>query len=249
MKFLKKNYLLLLTAVLLLTSCSKDTNNKSSSTGLKKPKKITITDTGGTSQVINFQYEGNNLKKFTINNVPALFEYFYQNGILLEYKETSTSSEKFFYDTTGKLIQILKNPTTSNYFRADFTYNAGSTKINSAKFYRSPTYFWKEITYNYDANGNVSKAMNITYNSFIQRTYDNKNNPFINVNCELEEHDLIKNDWFQSSKNNCLTAIEQSAFGQLGSATFTYTYDNENFPTTRIEKSGSVVKQTITYEY
>jgi hypothetical protein len=251
MTFLKKIYLLLLSAILLLTSCSKDSANNNEitvSNGLKKPRKMTITDDSGYTQIVTFQYEGDNLKKYTMSNHTNVPECFYQNNILTEFKELANTSEKYFYDNTGKLIQVLE-VAPNYYFRADFKYNTGSNKINSAKFYRSPTNFWKSVSYNYDSNGNVIKITSTAPNAVLNRTYDNKNNPFVNVNWELEDHDLLRNDWYQSSKNNCISASGGTSSGGSGSATFTYTYDSDNFPITRIEKNGSTIIETITYQY
>jgi hypothetical protein len=107
MNFLKKNYVILLISLLIFNSCSNDDNIEENSTELKRPKKMTIVNNGGNPKIINFQYEGNNLKKFTVDNLSGLFEFYYQNGVLVEYKETTSSTKKYFYDGDGKLIQTL----------------------------------------------------------------------------------------------------------------------------------------------
>ncbi|MFK7031920.1 hypothetical protein [Flavobacterium oreochromis] len=234
---------------MIIISCSRNTDADNSTTaGVKKPSKMTITDSRGAVQVLTFEYEENKLKKVLISGLANVPEFFYQNNVLTEFKELATSSEKFIYDTSGKLTRVLSE-SPSAYFRADFTYDAGGNKINSAKLYRSPTSFWKEVKYDYDAKGNVIKVTNVTDNVVLNRIYDDKNNPFANVNIEFEDHNLLKNDWYSKPKNNCLSAAGVASTGQRGSSTFTYTYDSDNFPVLRVEKSGSTVKETIKFEY
>ncbi|MFK7000749.1 hypothetical protein [Flavobacterium oreochromis] len=247
----KMNLIVALFLTLLSLSCSKDKDDTaldSNSGGLKRPKRMIYTNPSGSSQTLSFFYEGNNLKKITVNTLSNVPEYFYQNGVLTEFKELASSSKKFYYDNSGKLNKII-SISGDTYFGADFIYNNGSSKINSAKFYRSPGSLWKELSYEYDANGNVVKLTNLTTNTYLKRTYDTKNNPFINVNCQFENHNLVKNDWFQPNKNNCLTASGEASTGQIGSSKFTYTYDADNFPIKRVETRGNTLYETIVYEY
>ncbi len=249
---MKNSYLFLASAVLILSfsSCKKD-NSTGSSTGpsnaLPKTYSENVTSPGSATQsaTFNLSYDGNNrlvgIVPVTLPGVKTLYKYnvdgsfsldLYDDGTTLSIHENfflnsdklvdstfqyddsqDTTTEKYFYNSSKQLIAYKEY----NYSKQD-----GSTITNVA-------------TYEYDANGNETKATD--YNGVTTYTYTTY--PYSVYGAP---------DYFAHDKNLVSTTSYNSG-GSIENVTDTYTFDSSNrlITDTAVSSLGITVVKTYTY--
>ncbi|MFA6979677.1 MAG: hypothetical protein WC209_10170 [Ignavibacteriaceae bacterium] len=186
---------------------------------------------------ITLNYEGNNRPQ--TENYKSAF------GDLLK---------KYYYDSTSKLdsMDFLLKDTSNNYIpegHLKYYYNSLNQLIKMEQYdVEYKLLFTTEN--NYNGNGNIVESKFYDSNGLREistKTYDNKTNPWYNLK-EWLNYDISK------SKNNLLSSNTTFSNNSQENTvtTYTYTYDSDGYPISRIiEFTSNKIKTTITetYEY
>jgi YD repeat-containing protein len=255
---MKKLLYLFTASLLVVTSCSKDDDDSYDSPSSILPKKITFTESDGTSYSEDIVYNGNKIvsiteadgsqRKFTYNgNQIVKIEEFdkdglsegptecgYTNGLMTSYVEK--------YDD-------LYNHKTKYIHNNDGTVSYEQFKINISTGVEEKYGQTGKLTFK---DGNLIKAERTydKYNSVEVYEYDTKNSPFKNV---LGLNLLIDED--VSSVNN---VVKETSTSQSGSniytdvTTYSYTYDANNYPIEKVvhfSSGTSIITETSQFVY
>ena len=243
---MKKISILLITLLLVLTSCSDSGENIGTSP--KLVLKLEQTELGSTdTDESNYQYDSNSriIRIVDRNNKVVIDNVSYDaDGNLTKLNQPGGTSDNYEY-TNGKLskhIRIENNITvkTNEYFYKN-------DKIISEK--ETDTYNSNNtiVTINYEYNGNTVKKINANNINYYQVIiYDGKKTPLSGAN-------YLSNTRPFSYLGN-ITEIKSYSNGNLsGTTTNTITYDNENYPTKIVTKetnsSGYTWGETRIYTY
>lgn len=243
---MKKLLTLVSALVLVFTSCSNDDDSSSSSSTPVLLTKTVETDTDGFTYTTNYEYIGTKLNKIVDDE--GYFTFIYENDLITEvkYYESSTllQTETYVYDSNDRVIEyvIVDNIDTSWGNKETYVYNPdGSISVS---YYIgdafSQTTLNKTGTINF-VNGEVSQ---ISFSDGRTRsyTYDNKNNPFINVIgldkisfCNQEASGILHN------------VTEEDDSADMDDLIASYTYNSNDFPVTSIETDFEVINVQYFY--
>lgn len=240
-----KKIILLVSSVVLLTSCSKNSSDDANPT--QTPTLLTRIQTTKNNVIENenFIYNGSKIVKVTnSNNYETRFTY---SGDLISQIESFTNnvskgSTTYTY-TNDKLIgtySIEVTPTITYRNRTAFTNNTDGS-INYTRYTISSSNVETQVgrgKYTI-VNGNLTKDeyTSTSYNEIINYTYDTKNNALRNI---LGIDKIINSD--DLSLNNVLSRNEVSnntlsggnPYQATTNNTYIYSYNSNNFPTSSI---------------
>lgn len=255
-----KNLLPFLGALaLLLTSCSSDDNDVTSS--LTKVSRISNVSS---NNFTDYKYDGDKIVSQT-NSKGSSIKYTYTGDLITKVEDFGSDkqleSTKEYTYTNGKLISILKkypdSPVKSKssvyYNKTKFTYNADGTisikdsSVDSSTGAEQESAYSSKYTYK---DGNLVKFESF-YNDSPQEIYafeyDTKNTPFKNVTGVSALMDFEgatsqhNNTKFTNSNSNVDKSAKVLTFSSFKKAaakamadfvvSFTYVYDENNFPT------------------
>ncbi|WP_019037958.1 hypothetical protein [Psychroflexus tropicus] len=155
----------------------------------------------------------------------SIEKYNYENGILIgrdDYYNTTTLDERYLYTFTDNLISSIRY--------IGFGQNS----------------FSEEIRFEYDSNNNAStKTIDYvdsgTNDEKLTFSYDDKKSPFLHVNPQL----LFIDDFFSFVNNvTSETKTDLSTNTIIYTKNYTYTYDDEDYPTSRSDG-----ELTLRFEY
>ncbi len=228
-----KNLLVALT-VLLLFSCSNDSNNNNTPNQNVRLRLIKVETSDG--RFSNFIYDENDLliEENTDENRKTTYQYL--NG--LTSSKTVNNKISSTYTHTGNLITTeYFNPSNVN-DKIVYKYNSEG-KIIEEILYSGGKVF-PTATFEYDIKGNMVK---IIESDGIIETYDYDNNP--SITNTFFPKDLIKLGWGGCSVNNRIRVT--ASYGKV--TTYNYTYNEYGYPKTMMVNDGiSSITRTFTYE-
>jgi hypothetical protein len=229
---------LLVTLIVLLTSCKKVQKAEDTPvTKLKYLSQVTTVQSSGSS-TINYTYDDKK-RLSMVTAGTAVTTYTYNVNVLFSVERTDSSNgfrevrELTYKD--GDIIALRARIYRNNVLNSDVTYNflviGGRITENHYDIYVD--------TYAYDSRGNVTKVYFNNTNFTLEFSYDAKPSRYTNgfpkygINSEIEF--LSPNN--QVSRANVAT---------------TYTYDADGYPVSAVAVTGtgaSATTATITYKY
>ena len=231
---MKKITLVFSVLFLILTSCS---SNSEDTTTIDQDSILVRKYTFGRNNLnitTNLIYNGN--KVVSTNSTGGISEKFTYTGNLI------TKIEHFFYDdldkrdaytynSDGKLETFISlTPTMGNGKKVTFVYNSDGT-TSFSKFIGNLTSQTnlQETGKIFYENGEIIKIESIagTTTTIQNFTYDEKNNPF--KNCIGFSAISFADFQVDGKSRNVLMYSSSSSFNNF-SATYSYTYDDNNFP-------------------
>ncbi len=243
---MKKFVILLFVLLPLLNSCSSDdaaASDPGLTTNGTKLRKIMVSfDGGATFESGNYIYDGNKLLKSQSDNGDHI-DYTYTGNLITKqdiYLNNVLYTNLYVYNSNEQLIKS----TTLNY-----TNNSGSKTIfihNSDNTISMTFYSGDLINQNtvegskkaYLINGQLDKIeeyvviVGVSGTRTYNYTYDNKNNPFNSI---LGYNKLTRYDiGLDANIHNTTSSISSSSFSpNIGTSTFTYTYNSFDYPITQ----------------
>ncbi len=248
---MKKIIILLLNLFLILASCSKDDGNIPNTSSIK-PKKITIAETGEATYFMNYEYDGDLVKKITSSDGTLIIDINYSTNkkianYRIQHLREPVPLVIYTADYDNNLLKGIIND--KNTEKTYFYYNSNGNVIKTEEYSSPFPTILSTTFYEYDVSGNVMQSKD-DYSTF-QYTYDNANHPFKNVFMQLDAGGDIW-PWFGSLINNQTIVKEKLNSGSTYITKFTYSYEynTDNYVTKSIRKSPSgTVLGTVIYEY
>ncbi|KQC32183.1 hypothetical protein AAU57_01740 [Nonlabens sp. YIK11] len=238
---------------IIISSCTPDDGGEITVQSEKLLKKLTISDSNGSSSLNFFYNENNSIDKIQSQGTGDDFikQFYYENGNIdrAEFQDLNAipdgNIEQYIYDN-GQLVG-REDYFNENTLDEKYEYEFSNALVSEIRYFAvNQTNFSEKSTFQYDSNGNVSALIiNYTGNSSAEEelslTYDNQNNPFNNVTSRI-----VLIDDFYSFQNNVIsqTLTDLSDNSTISTINFTYTYDSDDYPV-----SSSNGTETITYEY
>ncbi|GGG56501.1 hypothetical protein [Bizionia arctica] len=218
----------------LLTSCSSDDDSPSPipiENSLKLKTQIS-TPSDGEVVTSNYIYDGNKLIKFTGDH--GLHEdYLYTGEFLTDINEyindELVTTSNLTYDSNNRLINVTKNfvGSSSEGMITTITYNDDDTVTYNIN---------NELEYIYTfLDGNIVSAVDT--NKTNTYYYDNKNNPFTNV-----DHKEVLGFLGYPVTTNNLTTLTQTVNANQPNVirTVEYSYSSDNYPISATVFSGAL---------
>jgi len=257
---MKKLLYLFTASLLVFTSCSKDDNDSSNSTSSILPKKVTFTESDGTSYSEDNVYNGN--KIVSITGEDYVIKYTYVGDFITKIEEfdennaLDTTTEYIY--TNGKLTSSTSKETGApSYSKIKFVHNADGTvsyedfRINSSTNAEDDGGFVGKFTFK---DGNLIKNEYSYYGveRSIAYEYDTKNHPLKNI---TGINLLLDIDPSQSYVNNVIKKTRTSGSGtdiQTSITTSVYEYDANSYATkevTTYPSGTSTSTETTQYAY
>lgn len=234
---------------LILTSCSSESSSSSSTTGTKLTQ-IIETFNDGSTETINFEYNGDKILSYTWDwdssiQEEAFFtytgdlitkeEYFFDDNDPLEAFSEVTDYE---YDTSGRLTKSTRteNDSFGTTITVDnFIYNSNgtvsfTTTENSVLYATGTIYFNGNQPFKKVVTEDIGTIDEFTYTE--ENFYDDKVNPFNNVTgfSKIEIACPTYHYGFYGMPNNVIE-IKQDG---VSKETSTYTYNSNNMPATEL---------------
>ena len=193
----------------------------------------------------NYTYDGNKLTQY-VDTYGEKDVYVYTGELLTEVKEYEDDVLMYIttleYDANKRLITETSKSlesTSENVYK--YTYNADGSIItvneNDEEEYNFTFLNGNRISENYS-----NEARDCTY------TYDDKNNPFVNVH-QREVLDLLGS---YASKNNISTYTNTGGATNPENLVYTqYIYNSDNFPVSVTEtyRPGSAYEEVTNFEF
>jgi hypothetical protein len=260
----KLNLLLGILIGITILSCSSDdgnTNNDNpNENNLKRITSLQIMENGNLVGQYDFEYENERLASLTeVGDERIVFSYSDDRIILAEEFNFTGSEYNQLDETTtytfenGLLVSDLEEFIQGGGNRHQYDFNSNG-QITEYAFFQCPTNV-NDCTpagsriFEYGTNNNIIKEAQTDNNSNIvfsteYSNYDDKNHPFAGI--DIEARRLFWN-YFQSMNfNNYSTLTRFDSNGtETGSSSFTFTYDNDDFPTEMTETNNTTNEQTV----
>lgn len=257
-------FLGLMSSVVFFNSCSSNDDNEGNNTSAKVLlSKVTIVYYDNPSQpqtsiqTLEYNNQGE-LIKTTSALGTSKFEY--SNGKPTKttyYKPDGTVDYYSAYSYNGDLLTTVKAIYTTNPdYNRTITYNYNTNgQVISSSLCQSPACSNPIVdTYTYDGNNistEISEGGGSSYSTKIVYSYDDKQNPYININKYLK---IMMGRAYAVSQNNYLTEkISYKSNGvwtQNQTRTSTIQYNSTGYPTEVISKEANGnLSAKYTYEY
>lgn len=247
---MKKILFLFSAFALVITSCTSEDSAGSSI----KPKTIThLYSDADDNYITDVVYNGNKLVSETDDDGFTI-KYTYSGDVITKSEDFNGDNElqsttEFTY-VNGKLdTEIQKNPGATQYYKIKYSHNADGTISFEGGYINSVTGIAEgqadrigKYTY---INGNMVKYENSYKGSGISTynyEYDNKNSPSKNV---LGVNLLI--GWQVNSSANNVVKITSPNSDFI--ATYSYSYNGDDFPTEQKQFGGGNLNKTVQYAY
>lgn len=239
-----KKIILMLAVAIAAASCSSDEGGVSGPTaGVILPKKIIETDADGLSTTSNYTYNGTKLDKVTTSDgvtIDINYSGEFISEVVYKFGSTVINRELYTYDNQGRVSEyVYLDYDFEEGSRETYTYGSGNAVVTE---YFGTLTSQNELSGSYTmvfTNGEVtSKQINggtITY------TYDNKNNPFMNVTGYSKI--AYTGGTIDGIMHNVLTET-----GLFGTRTTAHTYLPNNYPSVSVT-TGPFDDWTSAYEY
>ncbi|NUY81820.1 hypothetical protein HUK80_13010 [Flavobacterium sp. MAH-1] len=218
--------------IVLFSSCGSDDGGNSTETGDGVLLKKTI-ENGPDGQFISeASYNGHKIVKITTNDGGRIdFTYTGDDITKMAWKLDNELIEEqlYTYDASGKLAtHTLLDYEIGWGSKEVYTYNSDNTATvqNYSGDLVSQTLEGDTYTITF-ANGEVSQI--VTPFETITYTYDNKNNPFKNVT------GYGKISYIDGGASGIMHNVTEESSSEGGGSTYTFTYNNNDFPATAVE--------------
>ncbi len=242
-----------------ILSCSSDDGN-SNDNNLKKITSLQIMENGNLVGQYDFKYENKRLASITVvGNEQIVFSYS-EDRIILAEEFNFTGSEYNQLDKTttyifekGLLVSDFEEFIEGGGNKHEYEFNSNG-QITEYDFFQCPSNL-NDCTpsgsriFEYDVNNNIITETQTDNNSNIvfsreYSNYDDKNHPFAGINIEARR--LFWN-YFQSMNfNNYSISTRFDTNGmEIGNSSFTFKYDNDDFPIEMIETNEQTVYNFI----
>ncbi|SDR79439.1 hypothetical protein [Winogradskyella sediminis] len=258
----KLNLLLGILIGITILSCSSDdgNNDNPNESNLKRIKSLQIMENGSLVRQYDFEYENERLASLTeVGDERIVFSYSDDRIILAEEFNFTGSEYNQLDETTtytfenGLLVSDLEEFIQGDGNRHQYDFNSNK-QITEYAFFQCPNNL-NDCTpagsriFEYSTNNNIITETQTDNNSNIvfsteYSNYDDKNHPFAGI--DIETRRLFWN-YFQSMNFNnysMLTRFDSNGT-ETGSSSFTFTYDNDDFPTEMIETNNTTNEQTV----
>lgn len=241
---MKKNLLCLFSALLVLASCSSDVTREDeiiddvpTPVGQILLKKMIEKYDNGVTRTITNTYDGNKLVSQIYNNSKEGIYYTYAGNLItkMEFKLADGSVEQvnsYEYNDKGKLVIFKRiDPIEDLGNKEVYTHNADGS-ISVLEYIGDSKTQTKEnatrkITF---LNGEVAEITS-TNSPNHKYTYDTKNNPSKNI------LGMDKIAFVDGEADGILHNTLTDTSGAELSASYTYTYNTDNYPATSVETS------------
>lgn len=242
-----KKLICFLSLSLVLASCSGDDDSASTQdpTSILVKKMVETTEDGTLTTV--YSYDGNKLIEASDSDGYKIV-YTYTGDLITkitEYDENDAVSQKntFTYNAQGQLVEDLMEETIYKW-RYNYTHNANGT-ISVKKYEGALNTNVFTLTSEGTIYDNKVEDTSPYGNSLFTFTYDNKNNPFVNVTGGAKIA-FIGDVAATNYRNNVLSETYTSGDSTPSISTITYTYNEANFPVTSVSDEESSEGATTT---
>lgn len=244
-----KKIIVLLTLTLLLASCS--SSDSSTPVSENDTLLMKMVETYGSDPAIttNFTYNGKKLVKAEASD-GSYVKFIYTGDLLtkIEYYDSSNvivKKEIYTYNTNNQLISYLWAEIPEDYGSLEtYIHNSDGT-ITIEKFTGSAVIQTtpSDTGTIYFLNGDVS-MIDLLNEGLYSYTYDSKNSPFKNI-IGLDKTNFTDGDPMGLAHN--ITIEEHDGF-PTATINYTYTYNSQNFPSSKSWNEGST-NASIQYFY
>ena len=224
-----------------LTSCSSD-DDSSGSVLLKKEIK---TDSEGDKVTTNHEYNGNKIVKSTVNGSTDGTYFTYTGNLItkmeFKYDNQLEHIDTYTYDSSNRLITYVSiAPLEEEGFKEVYTYNAdGSISVQvftGDEVTQTISNGTRKITF---VGGEITTIVSTETRSY-SYTYDDKNNPFVNV-LGYKEISFVDGTATGIS-HNILT--EKDIDYDAVITKYVYTYNSAGYPTKSVNDIDDEISTT-----
>jgi len=255
-----KKLLITLFAISLLTSCSGDdnTNISDSDSNSILLKGYSFSNPGEQPLFLELSYTGSQIQSIKSKDLSKRQEYIYNGGQISNIKTYSNNKldyeVKIYYNQSGKIesyfifSHIGENRIGEEVYRHDISYPSENTFIE--KTYHSNTLEYSTI-YTLQ-NGNIIEEKQQSsegYITYLRYEYDDKIAPKRNI-APREIFQIIRYD--NNGDYNLNNYTKRSLIIKdeiIEEQTFTFTYNSDNYPTTKTMYLNGKVMQEYKYSY
>ncbi|MEZ4803665.1 MAG: hypothetical protein R2797_12910 [Gelidibacter sp.] len=233
--------------LILLASCSSDDDGGST------PMQTLLTKIVTNSQTTTYTYDNNNratgfssVYSNPLNDYAATYTYNSSGQLSEAFYDVQSPSDDFksvyFYNVSGQVTKIETYlvvdgvETYDSKSEADYSV-PGKVSVYQTYAGNAP---YLSVEYYLDANGNTTSQLSYDTNGLLIVTTENSDFDDKHISSLS-----VPNTGFVRNVNNYRTVTVTPTGGTPNVGTFTYEYNNDDYPTKRTSNTGSVV----TYEY